>query len=257
MKKTVLYAILLCCAQLSLAQVGIRTANPTATLHVVADSTYSHIFTLNDGVTSQDSYVLVASDENGSIKKESTNIFKNLKFANLATTATNRQLVPNTNPPTAFTESYVGDWYMITGVTIDLPYGKWAVHISSLFTLNEVNLESIMNTAVSADITMVDYAIPNPIVPSVDIEGDAKDSTNGQGMASGTIVFPGRKEIVKGIIIINNNHPRKSNRSYRFAARNRLNTQDRASFELLRSKPVEGLLHSNNTQTQVYAIPLN
>lgn len=254
MKKILTYFLIVICGQITIAQVGIGTNSPTAMFHVKSDQDY--IFTLNDGKTSEDSYVLTAGTVNGYIEKQSTNIFKNIKFATLNTYGDeNRTVIPTTEP---YEQKYVGNWYGIRAAQITLPYGKWAVYITSLITLNNMaNVNAFKNTALTADIMIVDATNTAYDSPSVQVEGDTKDSVNGNGFVSGTIVFPNQKDIIKGIIIINNNDSGRRNVTYRFAARVTVNTEDEYAFDILRGKTVAGILNATNSQTQVYAVPLN
>jgi hypothetical protein len=254
MKKNIITILMAICGQMAIAQVGINTQQPTASLHIKSDKEY--IFTLLDNDHREDMYVLTADGNLGDIVKRSTNIFKNLKFATLGTLNRGDALIPAS---VDYQPKYVGDWYQIIGASIELPYGKWAVNITSLMTMDPVNLNIVKNTAITAEIMMMDYIIadPNNLVPSKDTEGNTKDSKNGNGYVSGTLVFPSQKEIVKGIIIINNDDPQRKARTYRFAARVTVQTESPEAFNLVRPKVLRGILNNNYSQTQVYAIPLN
>ncbi|UYW00554.1 hypothetical protein K5I29_08350 [Flavobacterium agricola] len=259
MKKLLLLYLLLFDLGILNAQVGIGTAEPTAGLHVLAQEKHPYILSIKDGQNAEDSYVLIHEND-GFIKKESTNIFKNLKFAKLsAKPAITYPIIPNTE---LYKTKYVGDWLGLPDdVTLALPYGKWAVYITSLISLNNTtDVLSYRSSAITTEIMLIDLDNYNNNIfdkPSKDTEGNSQNSLNGNGFVAGNIVFPSSKDIVKGIIIINNNDSNRRIRNYRFAARISVDTKHSNTFNSLKNNSLNAILHKDFRQNQVYAIPLN
>ena len=259
MKKKLTYILVAICGQIAMGQgrIGIGTQNPTADLHIKSNKEY--IFSLRDGVHQEDSYVLAASGIRGVIKKKSTNIFKTLKFARLNESAEIKNLI--IDPADTYIPKYVGKWNGVRDATLELPYGKWAVYITSIITLDNMSrVPEFRNTAITTDVMIVDYddwAAKIYDKPSAYVEGDTKDSLNGNGFVSGALVFPNQKETIKGIIIINNTDTTRSVRTFRFSTRMTVNTENEYTFNILKEKTVVGILSTSNPQTQVYAVPLN
>jgi len=251
MKKITTIFLVAICGQFAIAQIGIGTVTPTADLHIVSNKEY--IFTLKDNNASSDSFVLTSKDNTeGFVKKESTSIFKNLKFGSLNTGAElENKIIPATEP---YSQNYTSGWKIVRdGANIRLPQGRWAVYFTTLITLDRfINTEVIRNTAITVDIKMTDRAYAD----SPDVEGDTLGSPNGNGFVSGSIIFPSQKDIVKGVIIINNTKPGEGV-VYRFMSRITVTTDSADAFNSLKDRTVTSILNGNFSQNQIYAVPLN
>ena len=229
---------------LSVAQVGINTSTPTNTLHV--NSAQEYIFKLPDfsSTVSGEEKVIVSDDNLGTVSAKATNIFKNIIFGNL----------PSTASPISMNSTN----FVYTTITIGLPKGRWAVIANILLelegetTLTNTNDMSYIiegtlgpNSTNPLDINYSPYIEDNN--PQTD---NAQLADNGYGLFKGVIKAPLPRGIFKGAIIINNS----AYRSYRLHIRFKKETTSNTSDFIPRLRAFGSTYTKEN---QIYAIPLN
>lgn len=224
--------------------VGIYTNNPTNTLHIKSDKDY--IFNLPDlaSTVAGEEKVIVSNDNFGTVSAKTTNIFKNIIFANL--------------PATASPISLENETFVFTTITIGLPKGRWAVIANillelegetSLSTTNAISYiaEGTLgpNSTALADANYSIYIEDNDPITDTSALADY-----GYGLFKGVIKAPLPKAIFKGTIIVNNSIYRQ----YRLHIRFKRETTSDAPTTTHR---LANFGNINIKENQIYAIPLN
>jgi len=254
MKKIWLYFAVLTVGCIN-AQIGIGTINPEADLHLHSNKEY--LFTLLDGKSNSDNYVLTAFDETGRIEKIENTVFNTIKFTNLKTTNSHSfSMIPENE---TFTRYYKGEWLSLDNdLYLSLSEGRWAVFITSLLTVENPELlltDDFLNTTVTVEIHVIDKDnLDSPDITSPDVEGNALNDLQGKGSAVGALVFPTIKDLIRGTIIVHNTNAGIKN--YYFAVRFIVNTDSEKNFEVLKNLKVNSIL-DDSLENQIYAIPLN
>ncbi len=231
---------------LSVAQVGIgiNTYNPTNTLHV--NSTQEYIFKLPDlsSTVVGEEKVIVSDDNLGTVSAKTTNIFKNIIFGNL--------------PTTASALSMESSAFIYTTITIGLPKGRWAVIANILLELesdssltNTNGISYIVEGTLGPNTTVTSEINYSPFIEDNDPNTDnAQLEDFGYGLFKGVIKAPLPRGIFKGAIIVNNNTYRQYRLHIRFkreAAANAPTTTPR----------LKSFGNTSIKENQIYAIPLN
>lgn len=208
--------------------VGIGTANPTASLHVKTENEF--VLRVEDNInTDFGDYVLTSADTKGTFLKKQTNAFKTAFVIPLPATGTD---ITTASP----------NWQS-TAVTFEIPNGRWSIVANFLLKCKE-NISANTNTAIIVKASLADFG---STTPSNDIEGNTIASTMGTGTFEGLFNMPVNKGLLTGSIVINNTGDTKK---YTIIA-------NKNYFGENKTCTIGNLGNTVDPQNILYALPLN
>lgn len=211
--------------------IGIGTTTPSATLHVKTDNEY--ILRVEDGTnTDNNNFIITSSDNNGTFLKQQADIFRSPIVA----------ILPSTNSTINSSSSY-----QTTSVSINLPFGRWAVTGTLINKCTIHTNTNALPTAYKFESTFADDSAS--IIPTVDIEGNTKGSTGGSSVFKGILSTPEKYSTQNGIIVINNTSTSSFTKTYYLIVKT---TQNGTAS----SCNLSNYGSSSEPQNMIYAIPL-